>query len=141
MTPQPGFDQLPSLIEQARAGGLTVRLGTTGPLDRLTGAVEITVYRIVQEALTNIVRHSRSTSADVAIVVGSGEVAVDVVDTGPALHAGTATGGGHGLIGMAERVEALGGTIEAGPEPAPSTGFRVAARIPSGSAVVTGRIG
>lgn len=139
LTPQPGFDQLPGLIEQARAGGLTVTVGTTGPLDRLTGALELTIYRIVQEALTNTVRHSRSITADVAIVVGPCEVAVDVVDTGPALRVGPT--GGYGLIGMAERVQALGGTVEAGPEPAPSTGFRVAARIPSRFAAVTGRTG
>jgi signal transduction histidine kinase len=132
MAPQPGIDQLPGLVEQARAGGLAVTLNTIGPLDRLTGSLALAVYRIVQEALTNTVRHSRSATADVTIVLGPVEVAVDVVDTGPALHSGPAAGGGHGLTGMAERVRALGGSVDVGPRPAPSTGFRVAARIPSG---------
>jgi signal transduction histidine kinase len=133
LAPQPGLDELPALVERARAGGLAVTVTTTGRLDAVTGALELTVYRIVQEALTNTVRHSRSTAADVTIALGPGEVAVDVVDTGPALHP-RFPGGGHGLTGMAERVRAFGGTVDAGPRPAPSTGFRVAARIPLGLA-------
>jgi signal transduction histidine kinase len=139
LAPQPGLDQLPGLVEQARAGGLAVSVNATGRLDGLTSALQLTVYRIVQEALTNTVRHSRSASADVTISAGPGEVAVEIVDTGPALRGGSAAGsGGHGLAGMAERVRALGGTVEAGPQLPPSTGFRVAAHIPAG---VTGGTG
>jgi signal transduction histidine kinase len=130
LAPQPGLDQLPLLVEQARAGGLAVSVTTTGPVDQLPGGVGLAVHRIVQEALTNTLRHSRSTTATVAITAGAGAVTVDVTDDGPALHPEPHTGG-HGLVGMAERVQALGGTLDTGPAPPPSTGFRIAARIPA----------
>jgi signal transduction histidine kinase len=134
LTPQPGLDQLPQLVDQARTGGLAVTVATAGHHDPLPGGVELAVYRIVQEALTNTIRHSRSTTATVAITTGPGVVTVEVTDEGPALRTATPADGGHGLVGMAERVQALGGTLDAGPAPPPSTGFRIAARIPVGSA-------
>ncbi|MGI5131244.1 sensor histidine kinase [Pseudonocardia sp. CA-107938] len=133
LAPQPGLAQLPLLVEQARAGGLAVTVTTTGRVDLLPDGVERAVHRIVQEALTNTLRHSRSTTATVAITAGTDAVTVDVTDDGPALHPEPHVGG-HGLVGMAERVQALGGTLDAGPAPPPSSGFRIAARIPAGSA-------
>jgi signal transduction histidine kinase len=134
LAPQPGLDQLPQLVEQARTGGLAVTVATAGGHDQLPGGVELAVYRIVQEALTNSIRHSRSTAATVAITTGPSGVTVEVTDDGPALRTATPGDGGHGLAGMAERVQALGGTLDAGPAPPPSTGFRIVVRIPAGIA-------
>jgi signal transduction histidine kinase len=132
LAPQPGLDQLSALVEQARDGGLAVTVTTHGRLDELTGALQLAVYRIVQESLTNTVRHSRSATAAVTLTAGGGEVVVEVVDSGPALPDAAARGsGGHGLAGMAERIRALGGTVATGPQPPPATGFRVLAHIPA----------
>ncbi|MBZ6292798.1 sensor histidine kinase [Streptomyces olivaceus] len=124
--PAPGLDRLPELVEQAAAAGLTV--GVEGEVPRLSPGTGLAVFRIVQEALTNVVRHSGSRHARVRLGREGGTLRLCVDDDGPAT--GTDAGGsGNGLAGMRERAAALGGTIEAGPRP--DGGFRVLATLPA----------
>lgn len=125
--PAPGLGRLPELVEQAAAAGLAVTVATAGPRTDLPPGADLAAFRIVQEALTNVVRHSGSRTARVRIGYGSGHLALTVDDDGPAT--GTEAGGsGNGLAGMRERAAALGGTIEAGARP--DGGFRVHAVLP-----------
>nr|WP_107428499.1 sensor histidine kinase [Streptomyces sp. CB02058] len=126
-SPAPGLDRLPELVDQAAGAGLTVtveRDGTPGPLPPGT---DLAAFRIVQEALTNVVRHSGSRTALVRITHGGSHLGLSVDDEGPATG-GDAGGSGNGLIGMRERAAALGGTIDAGPRT--DGGFRVTAELP-----------
>ncbi|MGW8761224.1 sensor histidine kinase [Streptomyces sp. NPDC055815] len=125
--PAPGLDRLSELVEQAAAAGLTVTVSTSGPPAALPPGADLAAFRIVQEALTNVVRHSGSRTARVRIGNGPGHLELTVDDDGPAT--GTEAGGsGNGLAGMRERAAALGGTIEAGARP--DGGFRVHAVLP-----------
>jgi signal transduction histidine kinase len=128
-SPAPGLDRLPELTEQARGAGLTVDVTTEGGRTALPPGVDLAAFRIVQEALTNVVRHSGSRTAHVLLRHVRGALEIRVDDDGPATSAaGELTGGGNGLVGMRERAAALGGTVEAGPRP--DGGFRVFARVP-----------
>lgn len=128
-SPAPGLDRLPELTEQAKSVGLTVDITTEGAPAALSPGTDLAAFRIVQEALTNIVRHSGSRAARVLLHYAPGALEIRVDDDGPATsRPGEPAGGGNGLIGMRERAAALGGTIEAGPRP--DGGFRVRARIP-----------
>ena len=128
-SPAPGLDRLPELTEQARGAGLTVDVTTEGRRAALPPGVDLAAFRIVQEALTNIVRHSGSRTARVLLRYAPGTLEIRVDDDGPATSGtGEPSGSGNGLIGMRERAAALGGTVEAGPRP--DGGFRVAARVP-----------
>jgi signal transduction histidine kinase len=124
--PQPGLRQLNELIDEAReVGRASTRLivrGAVGPLDP---GLELTVYRIVQEALTNARRHAPGAAVDVELDYTPGELLVRVRDSGPG---GAPDAGGHGLTGMRERAGMLGGTVEA--HPGPLGGFVVQARLP-----------
>ncbi|MFF5982238.1 sensor histidine kinase [Streptomyces olindensis] len=123
--PAPGLDRLPELVEQAASAGLTVDVEGEPP--RLAPGTDLAAFRIVQEALTNVVRHSGSRHARVHLAHDTGALRLRVDDDGPAT--GTDAGGsGNGLAGMRERAAALGGTIEAGPRP--DGGFRVLAVLP-----------
>ncbi|MFD9436921.1 histidine kinase [Streptomyces sp. NPDC060002] len=124
--PAPGLDRLPELVEQAARAGLTVDVA--GRPTRLAPHTDLAAFRIVQEALTNVVRHSGSRHARVRLDQGGGTLRLLVDDDGPATGA-DAGGGGNGLAGMRERAAALGGTIEAGPRP--DGGFRVLAVLPT----------
>ncbi|WP_419248656.1 histidine kinase [Streptomyces melanogenes] len=126
-SPAPGLDRLPELVEQAAAAGLTVGTATTGSPRALPPGADLAAFRIVQEALTNVVRHSGSRTARVLLDYAPDVLELRVDDDGPA-GPGGAGGSGNGLIGMRERAAALGGTIEAGPRP--DGGFRVVARLP-----------
>ncbi|GAA2673430.1 sensor histidine kinase [Streptomyces lunalinharesii] len=127
--PAPGLDRLPELTEQARGAGLAVDVTTEGGAIALPPGTDLAAFRIVQEALTNIVRHSGSRTARVRLRYAPGALEIRVDDDGPATAgAEEPTGGGNGLAGMRERAAALGGTIEAGPRP--DGGFRVLARVP-----------
>ncbi|MFE8941221.1 sensor histidine kinase [Streptomyces sp. NPDC007872] len=127
--PAPGLDRLPELVEQAGAAGLAVTVATDGRAAALPPGADLAAFRIVQEALTNVVRHSGSRTARVRVAYGSGRLELTVDDDGPAT--GTEAGGtGNGLAGMRERAAALGGTIEAGTRP--DGGFRVHAVLPLG---------
>ncbi|WP_078855619.1 sensor histidine kinase [Streptomyces sp. SCSIO 75703] len=123
--PAPGLDRLPELVEQAARAGLTVEVEGEPP--RLPPHTGVAAFRILQEALTNVVRHSGSRHARVRFAREGGALDLRVDDDGPAT--GTdAGGGGNGLAGMRERAAALGGTVEAGPRP--DGGFRVRALLP-----------
>ncbi|WP_314219277.1 sensor histidine kinase [Streptomyces zaehneri] len=125
-TPAPGLDRLPELVEQAARAGLTVDVAGRPP--RLSPHTDLAAFRIVQEALTNVVRHSGSRHARVGLEQGGGTLRLRIDDDGPATGA-DAGGSGNGLAGMRERAAALGGTIEAGPRP--DGGFQVLAVLPT----------
>ncbi|NLU73592.1 sensor histidine kinase [Streptomyces sp. HNM0575] len=125
--PAPGLGRLPELVSQAADAGLRVTTETEGEATSLPPGADLAAFRIVQEALTNVVRHSESRTARVRLSYGHGELRIDVDDEGPATGAG-AGGGGNGLVGMRERAAALGGSAEAGPRA--DGGFRVTARLP-----------
>nr|WBO76321.1 sensor histidine kinase [Streptomyces sp. SBE_14.2] len=123
--PAPGLDRLPELVEQAAQAGLTVEVHGTPP--PLPPGTDLAAFRIVQEALTNVVRHSGSRQARVHVDREGGALRLRIDDDGPATGA-DAGGSGNGLAGMRERAAALGGTIEAGPRA--DGGFRVLAVLP-----------
>jgi signal transduction histidine kinase len=127
--PQPGLDRLDDLAEPLRAGGLAVIVRREGPAAELPAGVDLSAYRIVQEALTNTVRHARATRAEVTVHYRDDAVEIDVRDDGRGTPGdGVNSVGGHGLMGMRERASLLGGTLEAGP--LPRGGYRVHARLP-----------
>ncbi|MGP4028507.1 sensor histidine kinase [Actinomadura sp. 3N407] len=126
--PAPDLDRIGELVESARAAGLTVRTRVTGDAGPLPGGVELAAYRIVQESLTNVVRHASAGTVTVRIERGPRSVLVEVADDGRGAAAG-ATGGG--VRGMRERARALGGELTAGP--GPDGGFLVRARLPHGN--------
>jgi signal transduction histidine kinase len=121
LAPQPGVAELGALVDQVRATGLTAELTVAGTLFPLGKAAELTVYRIVQEALTNALRHAEARHALVTITYDAPEVRVRIADDGPAPGRrpapGQPAGPGHGLDGMRERVALHGGTLSAGPAP------------------------
>src|SRR6266540_4215630 len=124
--PQPGLDQLPALVEQVRRAGLEARLEIQGEPRPLPPGMDLSAYRIVQEALTNAVRHAGPGTARVLIRYGDDDLRLEVRDDG--LGGRPGNGAGHGLIGMRERVNLFGGELDAGPRP--DGGFAVAARLP-----------
>jgi signal transduction histidine kinase len=128
-TPMPGLERLGELIEEVRAAGLPVELSMEGERRPLDAGIELSAYRIVQEALTNILKHARGARARVSLRYDPAALVIDVRDQGGAgqRDVGGSDGGGHGIIGMRERVALFGGELEAGPT---ATGFRVVARLP-----------
>lgn len=126
-TPAPGLDRLPELVEQAAGAGLTVTVETDGVRGAVPPGADLAAFRIVQEALTNVVRHSGSRTAQVRIGYGPARIRLRIDDEGPATG-DDAGGSGNGLAGMRERAAALRGTIEAGPRA--DGGFRVRAELP-----------
>lgn len=132
--PQPGVEELPELLEQVRTAGLDVDYATSGNPRELPRGVELTVYRIVQEALTNVRKHGGpDVHARVAVDFGERELAVLVEDDGRGstddqLTTGGTDGLGHGLIGMRERVGMVSGSLDVGPRP--GGGFRIRAVLP-----------
>jgi signal transduction histidine kinase len=127
--PQPSLAQLDGLVAQYRSAGLPVVLERIGDQRPLPGGVELSVYRIVQEALTNVLKHARATSVVVTLRFGDSGLELEVVDDGAPLRRNGVVPG-HGLVGMRERVALLGGELETGRRE--SGGFRVAARLPVG---------
>ncbi|MFJ9935690.1 sensor histidine kinase [Streptomyces virginiae] len=123
--PQPGVAALPALLDRVRRGGPEIAYEETGEVRGLSPAVDTAVYRIVQEALTNVVKHARARRVGVRLHHGARELAVTVTDDGRG-QAGGGVGGGHGLIGIRERAAAHGGTAVCGPGP-DGTGFSVRA--------------
>jgi signal transduction histidine kinase len=123
--PQPGLAQVSALAAQLRSAGLDVVVRQDGRPFPLPAGVDLSAYRIVQEALTNTLRHAHATTAEVTLRYEPGVVELDVVDDGTGNGGG---GGGMGLVGMHERATMLGGVLEAGPTA--HGGFRVRARLP-----------
>jgi signal transduction histidine kinase len=131
LTPVPGLADLDTLLAEVSKAGLGVRLRVEGTPWQLPAGVDLSAYRIVQEALTNVVKHAGPARAQVRIGYGDQDVTVEVTDDGRGVGALAGDGRawvGHGLIGMRERVAAFDGDLEVGP--LPGGGFRVAARLP-----------
>jgi signal transduction histidine kinase len=127
--PAPGLAQLDTLITGAERAGLPVTLSRAGQPRPLPAPVELTAYRIVQESLTNAIRHAGPATAAVLIGYGDAELRIEVTDTGAGGAAQPGAGAGYGLAGMRERAAAVGGVMHAGPGPA--GGFQVTARLPA----------
>jgi signal transduction histidine kinase len=126
--PVPGLDQLDGLIEQVRAAGLQTTLEVSGPSPELPAGLQLAVFRLVQEALTNTLKHAGAGAhALVRLRFGPGELLVDVDDDGAGASAGAPAGAGSGLPGMRERIRAYGGDVQAGPRPV--AGWAVSARL------------
>src|SRR4051812_34463425 len=128
--PTQGLADLPALVEDVRAAGLDVELISQGEAKDLDAAVSLTAYRIVQESLTNVIKHSEATTATVAVTATHAGVTIEVVDPGPRRQTPSTTSG-HGLVGLGERVRLVGGTVEYG---ARGPGFCVHADLPTGAA-------
>lgn len=124
--PQPGIGTLPQLLDQIRQSGLPVELTIEGEPVRLPAGVDLSAYRIVQEALTNTLRHAGPAHAWVAVRYGGEDVEIEVANDGSSES--DRDGAGHGLVGMRERVALCGGELVSGPRP--GGGFRIAARLP-----------
>ncbi|MFC5016529.1 sensor histidine kinase [Streptomyces lienomycini] len=127
--PQPTLDRLDALVENTRAAGLTVTTGTSGTRRPLPPGVELSAYRIVQEALSNVLRHAPGASARVHLTHLPIGLRVEVSNTRPTRAPAPSQGAGHGLLGMRERVAMLDGTLTA--HPMPDGGYQVAAFLPS----------
>ncbi len=140
LRPQPGLGRLQALVDRVAAAGLPVRLTVTGQPRALPPGLDLTAYRVVQEALTNAMKHAGAASADVILDYRDEGVVIDVSDDGgrghgPGLEASPArtgpaavAGSGRGLLGLSERLSLYGGDFDAGPKP--SGGWRVTARLP-----------
>lgn len=125
--PTPGLADLPSLVQEVGNSGLFVELTLAPDSSGLPAGVELAAYRIVQEALTNSIRHAHARHAAVRVDVEAGMLHLVVTDDGSGANGGGRLGG-HGLVGMRERVAVYGGSLDAGP--APDGGFRVDATLP-----------
>jgi signal transduction histidine kinase len=126
LAPLPSLDHLDSLVAHVREAALPVEFRIEGPRRTVPAGVDISAYRIVQEALTNAMRHAGPARARLVVRYGEREVEVEVADDGQGSQ--TANGGGHGLVGMRERVALYGGELETGPRE--GGGFTVRATIP-----------
>jgi signal transduction histidine kinase len=126
LAPTPGLARLDALIETTRQAGLPVDVTVHGEPSPLPPAVDVTAYRIVQESLTNVMRHAAAARAEVAVVHAPDRVEIAIVDDGRGASAPATPG--HGITGMRERAEMVGGHLEAGP--CPGGGFRVEATLP-----------
>lgn len=128
LAPQPGLDQLETLVGRVRDTGLPVDLTVTGPPCPLPPGVELAAYRVVQEALTNTVKHASGATAAVTVEYGPDRLRVEVTDTGGHAGAGAAAGNGRGLIGLRERLALYDGNLTTGRRL--TGGYRVEALIP-----------
>jgi signal transduction histidine kinase len=140
LSPQPGIAELPALVAQSSSSGVAAELTIEGRQRILAPGLELAVYRVVQEALTNVLKHAGpSTSAAVRIAYGIDELTVEVIDDGRGAATARSPGGaGQGLIGMRERVEIYGGTFSAGP--GPRGGYEVRAVLPIGPGEASGGV-
>ena len=126
-SPAPGLEELDRLTRELDGAGLPVDVSFEGTRVELPRGVDLTAYRIVQEALTNVLKHAGPARASVLVTYEPGAVSVEITDDGRGVN-GRSSGGGHGLVGMRERVAVFGGTLETGPRV--GGGFRVAASLP-----------
>jgi signal transduction histidine kinase len=124
LAPQPGLDDLPLLVGQVRDAGLPVELTVEGDARQLPVGLELSAYRIVQEALTNALKHAGNAHAAVHVRYGPDSLELEIIDDGPGTTAPVASGG-HGLVGMRERVALYGGEFAVGRRPAGGFAVRV----------------
>ncbi|MEV5976696.1 histidine kinase [Streptomyces sp. NPDC052114] len=128
LAPQPGLDRIPQLVGGVRDTGLDVTLTTSGRAAAVPSGMGLTAYRIVQEALTNTVKHASGATATVTVDHTPDTLRIEITDTGGAPDPTASAGNGHGLIGLRERLSVYGGTLHTGPRP--DGGYRVEALIP-----------
>jgi signal transduction histidine kinase len=135
LAPAPRLIDIKDLVDTVQASGTPVELRMSGTERQLSPSLELSIYRVVQEALTNVVKHAPGASAAVGVAVSAGQIRLEVRDDGgpdrrPAggEAPGAGDGTGHGIVGMRERIGAFGGWLVA--EPAPDGGFRVTAEVP-----------
>jgi signal transduction histidine kinase len=126
LAPQPSLQYLDKLLDQVRESGLDVDLKVEGEVEKLPASIDLAAYRLVQEGLTNTLKHAQAHRAEVLVRYGDGEVELVVADDGDGKGGGD--GGGHGLVGLRERIAVAGGQLEAGPRT--GGGYEVRARIP-----------
>ncbi|WBQ03738.1 sensor histidine kinase [Kribbella sp. CA-293567] len=126
--PAPGLAFVPTLLESFRLAGLEVSVHHDGTATPLPPAVDLTAYRVIQEALTNVTKHAKARSADVRLTWDNEWVGIDIIDDGASSHPPLEHSPGYGLIGLRERTTAVGGTLTAGPRP--EGGFIVTAQLP-----------
>jgi signal transduction histidine kinase len=140
-SPQPGLDRLDDLLAQVHAAGIPVTMDLDGDPRQLPDGVQLTVFRIAQEALTNTLKHApRPTSAHLALRCEQDAIELEVTDTGESTRGGStprplAVGSGRGLRGMQERAAAYGGRLDAGP--GPNGGWRVTLRLSPDAELLT----
>jgi signal transduction histidine kinase len=127
LTPQPGLGDLPTLIAQVREAGLPAELRIDGQPRDLPAGIELSAFRIIQEALTNALKHAGDARAQVSVRYRTDTLELEIVDDGPGT-ANSTTGAGHGLVGMRERVTLCGGRLETGHRP--DGGFAVRVLLP-----------
>ena len=133
LRPQPGAGRLPDLIARLTAAGLPVDLDLGEPPADLPPGLDLATYRVVQESLTNVLKHAGKSATSVRVGYPDGAVEIEVTDSGrviPAVGPAAVPGSGRGLRGLRERLGVYGGTLDAGPRP--GGGWRVSARIPAG---------
>ncbi|WRZ49426.1 histidine kinase [Streptomyces sp. NBC_01314] len=128
LAPQPGLDRLPALTSRVRASGVPVELSVTGTPSPLSPGADLAAYRVVQEALTNAVKHAAGARVRVTVDQTPTEVRLEITDTGGTPAPSAASGTGRGLLGLRERLAVHGGTLRTGPRP--TGGYRVQAVIP-----------
>jgi len=134
--PAPCLGELDRLVAEVTAAGVPVQMTVEGSPDDITPGVELAAYRIVQEALTNVLKHAGPARTEVTVGCADSAVTIEVTDDGPgnpappAVKGAAEVGGGQGLAGMRERIAVFGGDLRAGPRP--GGGFTVRARLPAG---------
>jgi signal transduction histidine kinase len=126
LAPQPSLEHVDRLVAQAREAGLPVELRVEGEPVQLPAGLDLTAYRLVQEGLTNAIKHARAEHAEVVVHYRDGQVELTVVDDGQG--DGEGEKGGNGLVGMRERVSVYGGELDAGPRP--EGGYKLHATLP-----------
>jgi signal transduction histidine kinase len=128
LEPQPSVERIDALVEQIRRAGLPVTFDMQGDRQELPAGVDLCAYRIVQEGLTNALKHAGPAHAEVVLRFAPGALDVEVRDDGLGTAAANGNGGGHGLVGMRERVALYGGQLHAGP--CADRGFEIRAHLP-----------
>jgi signal transduction histidine kinase len=128
LAPQPGLAELPALVDRMRGTGMPVELSVTGTPGLLSPGVDLTAYRVAQEALTNAVKHASGAAVRITVEHRPDAVRLEVADTGGTATAPARLGNGRGLLGLRERLALYGGSLQTGPRP--TGGFRVRAEIP-----------
>ena len=131
LAPLPGLGQLPALRDQLRSAGLSVDLTVTGEPRPVATSIDLSLYRIVQEALTNALKHARATRAEVVVGYGAHDITVEVTDDGRGPPPSAARSQGAGTIGMRERVALFSGELQVGPRAQGGYAVRVCLPIPA----------
>jgi signal transduction histidine kinase len=128
LAPRPGLDQVAALVERVRGSGVPVGLSVSGAAVPVPDGMDLAAYRVVQESLTNAVKHAGGARVDISIEYAPGLLRIEVTDTGGTPTPAARGGGGRGLIGLRERLTVYGGTLESGRRP--GGGYRVCAVLP-----------